>query len=266
MTPQATREAARIIWTHWQEGRRMPGLPSSCRPQTREEGYAVQAQVMAVADRAQFGWKIAATSSAGQQHIGVDGPLAGRLLEGQIERSGATVSLRGTQMAVAEPEFAFRMGRDLAPRAQPYGTDEVLAAVAALHPAIEVPDSRYEDFARAGGPQLIADNACAHLFVLGEAAAADWRALDLAAHAVHAQVQGRDQRRYQRSGQGANVLAGPHLALTWIANELSRLGLPLRAGQVVTTGTCMPPLEIAAGDRAVVDFGVLGSVEAQFAG
>ena len=34
-----------------------------------------------------------------------------------------------------------------------------LAAVATLHPAIEVPDSRYDDFTRVGAPQLIADNA-----------------------------------------------------------------------------------------------------------
>ncbi len=262
MTPESMQLAARTLWSHWQDGRRTPGLPPECRPRTREEGYAVQEQIMAVAGRAQFGWKIAATSSAGQQHIGVDGPLAGRLLEGQVAQTGATISLRGTQMGVAEPEFAFRIGHELAPRARAYAIDEVMAAVESLHPAIEVPDSRFEDFARAGGPQLIADNACAHLFVLGPATAADWRTLDLAAHPVHARVEGR----YDRHGKGANVLAGPHFALTWIANELSRLGIPLRAGQVVTTGTCMVPLEIVPGDRVLIDFGVLGSVQAQFAG
>ena len=73
-------------------------------------------------------------------------------------------------MRVAEAEFAFRMGVDLPPRPQPYSVDEVLAAVATLHPAIEVPDSRFDDFTIVGAPQLIADNACAHLFVLGPAA------------------------------------------------------------------------------------------------
>ena len=55
----------------------------------------------------------------------------------------------------------------LPPRAAPYTIEEVLAAVETLHPAIEVPDSRYEDFAKVGAAQLIADNACAHYFVLG---------------------------------------------------------------------------------------------------
>jgi 2-keto-4-pentenoate hydratase len=262
VTPDNLQQAARQLWSYWQEGRRMPALPDAYRPATRNDGYAVQEQVMAVAQRAQFGWKIAATSTAGQQHIGVDGPLAGRLLEGQISHSGSSISLRGTQMGVAEPEFAFRMGRDLPPRHQPYTTDEVMAAVDTLHPSIEVPDSRFDDFAHAGGPQLIADNACAHLFVLGPAAPGSWRGIDLSNHAVQARIEGR----YERAGKGLNVLGGPHLALTWIANELSALGITLCGGQVVTTGTCMAPLEIAPGDRVLIDFGALGSVEARFVG
>ena len=40
------------------------------------------------------------------------------------------------------------------------------------------------------------------------------------------------------------MLGDPRVALTWLANELSALGLALKAGQVVTTGTCLVPLEI----------------------
>ncbi len=69
-------------------------------------------------------------------------------------------------MRVAEVEFAFTMGTDLPPRDVPYRLDEVMAAVASLHPAIEIPDSRYRSFTEVGAPQLIADNACAHQFVL----------------------------------------------------------------------------------------------------
>ena len=52
-------------------------------------------------------------------HIAVDGPLAGRLFDGQVLDDGATVDLEGNRMRVAEPEFCFRMGRTLSPRAQP---------------------------------------------------------------------------------------------------------------------------------------------------
>jgi 2-keto-4-pentenoate hydratase len=254
------REAAQLLWTHWQGGQRIEALPPACRPATRREGYAIQAQVEAVSGRTPFGWKIAATSTAGQAHIGVDGPLAGRLLNGQVHESGALLSLQDNQMRVAEPEFAFRMGRDLPPRNGDYTQEEVLAAVSGLHPAIEVPDSRYADFVRVGAPQLIADNACAHQFVLGAATGADWRGVDLGAHAVQGTVAGR----YQRPGKGANVLGDPRIALTWIANELSGLGITLRAGETVTTGTCIPPLEVLPGDHAVADFGIFGRVEVRF--
>lgn len=260
MTPQSAREAAALLWTHWREGRRLPALPDAIRPVTREDGYAIQAALAEVSGRTQFGWKIAATSSAGQAHIGVDGPLAGRLLNGQIDQSGDQVALGTTQMRVGEPEFAFRMGGDLPPRAQPYTVDEVMAAVGALHTAIEVPDSRYDDFVKVGGAQIIADNACAHRFVLGPATTCDWRAIKLSEHPVHAEVVGK----FKREGVGRNVLGGPDIALTWLANELSALGIGLRMGQVITTGTCMQPVEITPGDHLRVDYGPIGRVEAVF--
>ncbi|MGY2931283.1 2-keto-4-pentenoate hydratase [Bradyrhizobium sp. GM6.1] len=151
------------------------------------------------------------------------------------------------------------MGRDLPPRAAPYTVDEVLAAVDSLHPAIEIPDSRFADFASAGEAQLIADNACAHLFVLGAATNANWRAMDLVEERPQITLRGQ---RYL--GHGKNVLGDPRIALAWLANELRGLGIILRAGEVVTTGTCHPPLPIQAGDRFVADFGALGKVAVGF--
>jgi 2-keto-4-pentenoate hydratase len=255
------RRASELLWEYWQQGRKLAALPADVRPRDRDEGYAIQALLEQRSSAPLFGWKIAATSQAGQAHIGVDGPIAGRLLAERIHESGDSMSVVGNEMRVAEPEFAFRMGRDLEPRTQPYTVPEVLDAVASLHPALEVPDSRYEDFVRAGAAQLIADNACAHRFVLGAATGANWRALDLIEHAVTAEVAGQAPRH----GKGINVLGDPRQALTWLANELSRLSITLRRGQVITTGTCMVPLAIAAGDRVVADFGVLGTVSVSFA-
>ena len=68
-----------------------------------------------------------------------------------------------------------------------------------------------------------------------------------------------------RDGEGANVLGDPRIALTWLASELSRLGLTVKAGQVITTGTCMIPLEVAPGDVVKADFGALGAATVRFA-
>jgi 2-keto-4-pentenoate hydratase len=258
------REAAALLWDCWQNGRRLQSIPESIRPRTREEGYAVQALLEERTVSPLFGWKIAATSVVGQKHINVTGPLAGRLLaEKAIDlsipgRHGAELRFGVNHMKVAEAEFAFRMSRDLPPREQPYSVDEVMGAVATLHPAIEVPDSRFDDFTIVGAPQLIADNACAHQFVLGPATDADWRALDLVEHRAIGTAGD-----LTHEGKGANVLGDPRVALAWLANELSGLGLTLKAGEVVTTGTCLAPLPIQPGVDFSVDFGVLGRVSAR---
>ena len=136
----------------------------------------------------------------------------------------------------------------------------MLDAVDTLHPAIEIPDSRFSNFAGAGAAQLIADNACAHLFVLGQATTFDWRSRDLVEEKPVTTMRGR-----QFVGHGKNVLGDPRLALTWLANELRQLGVTLKANRIVTTGTCHPPLPIQAGDHLAVDFGVLGKASVGFA-
>lgn len=255
-----TAAASRLLRRHWQSGERLPALPPDLRPSTRAEGYAIQAELEEPGLAPVAGWKIAATSRAGQLHIGVDGPMAGRIPADRVLPPGAEIPLDGNLMRVAEVEFVFRMARTLAPRSASYGRDEVLAAVGTLHTGIEVPDSRFADFAAVGAPQLIADDACAHLFVLGPVCPEGWRDLDLAAERPRASVGGR----YEREGLGANVLGDPREALVWIVNELSAIGVPLAAGQFVTTGTCMAPLEIRPGDLVVADYGGLGSVSARF--
>ena len=261
MDETALEQACDLLYAHWAAQTRLRALPPYLEPRTREDGYGVQARLERHSSRPLFGWKIAATSEAGQKHINVDGPLAGRILPERVVADGGVVSLGNTLMRVAEVEFAFRMGLDLPPRSRAYATDEVVDAVASLHPAIEVPDSRYENFTAVGAPQLIADNACGHLFVLGPAATADWRALDLAAERPVGRIVGG----LERQGSGGNVLGDPRVALAWLANELSCLGVTLKAGQVVTTGTCLQPMEVAAGDRVEAEFGPLGRVSVGFA-
>jgi 2-keto-4-pentenoate hydratase len=260
MTDADIQTAATTLWQHWQDSRRMTALPDRVRPSDRAEGYAIQARLAAHSGQPVVGWKIAATSAAGQTHIKVDGPLAGRLLGERVFGNDASLSLDGNLMRVAEAEFAFRLGRHLEPRQRPYNVDEALAAIDALFMAIEVPDSRYEDFTLVGAPQLIADDACACWFVLGPEVTADWRSFDLRQHEVHGYRNGE----LAGTGRGANVLGDPRIAMTWIANELGQFGVGLDAGQIVTTGTCLVPLAVAPGDQVRMDFGVFGSVEARF--
>src|SRR3954469_22502152 len=135
--------ASRTLHDHWRAGTKFEGLETSLRPRDRAEGYAIQAALEKYSTASLFGWKIAATSEAGQKHINVDGPMAGRILAETVIANGGTASMARNEMRVGEPEFAFRMRVELPPRAEPYTVQQVLDAVDTLHPAIEIPDSRF---------------------------------------------------------------------------------------------------------------------------
>jgi 2-keto-4-pentenoate hydratase len=252
----AAHAAAAIIAACWSEGRKIDALPEPLRPRTLAEGYQAQAALGAALGDHAVGWKLAATAAPGQRHLRIDSPIPGRLFAQRVLAHGARVPMDGNRMRVAECEFVFRLGRDLPARERAYSRDEVMAAVDALHPGLELPDSRFEDFASAGAAQLAADNACAHWMAIGAPSGADWRAVDLAAHATCLRINGDVVTR----GRGADVLGDPRDALTWLANCHALSGEGLRAGQFVTTGVTGAPSPIAEGDRIEADLGLFGTV------
>ena len=253
--------AAELLLSNWAAGTRIAALPETCRPSSRAEGYEAGAAVARLSGHAVAGWKIAATSEAGQRHINVEGPLIGRILANRLLQPDVKITLGDNIMRVAEAEFAFSFGRDLPPRHTPYAMEETLAAVSSLHLSIEIPDSRYIDFTKVGAAQLIADTACAAWLVLGPPVAIAWRHIDLSAHPV----QGFRNGEKVVEGTGRAVLGDPRRALTWFVNEASAYCGGVRAGQFVTTGTCIIPMAIAPGDRVTIDYGELGTISTPIA-
>lgn len=257
MTSDRVTAASECLLGHWRLNTRLENLAPGLLPRGKHEAYQVQELIERRSSLPLAAWKLAATSIAGQKHIGISGPLIGRYIAERVVPSGNAVPFGNNGMKVAEIEFAFRFGSDLPPRTKPYTGEEIFEAVASLHPAIEIPDSRFEHFERVGELSLIADNACAHWLCIGEAAPDDWRKLDLSAFAPAGQVRGKEAVK----GRGANVLGSPRTAMTWFVNELSALGITAKAGEVVSTGTCVVPIPISPGDHVTGDFGPLGRVE-----
>jgi 2-keto-4-pentenoate hydratase len=249
--------AADAVWTAWTSGERITGLPDEVRPRDAAEGVAAQIALGAHAG-ASYGWKLAATTTAGQAHIGVTGPLPGLLFERFRHEPGEVLASEGMHMRVVEAEFAYRMGTDVAADA---GPDEVLAAVDGLQLAVEVPDSRFARYETVGAPQLLADCACAGRFVLGPDVSG-WRDLDLSTWGTTVWINGAEAA----TGSGGNVMGDPRTALVWIAEELRRYGQGLRAGDIVTTGTTTSPVPVGPGDEVRAGFGDLGEVSFCFAG
>ena len=238
---------------------RMDALPEACRPSTIPDGYRVQDALVALMGETVVGWKIGSTSKKAQQIVGTTGPFAARILASNFHASPATLSAEAFFMRALEAEFAFRLGTDLPVREEPYCRDEVIAATGTLHPAIEISDSRFTDWAKAGAPSLIADNGNEGQVIFG-AAVEDWRGLDLPGHQVAMIVNGETVAE----GQGANVMEDPIAALVWLANDQRQRGEGLRAGQAVITGSCTGVNMAEAGDKARAEFGALGAIELEF--
>lgn len=249
--------AGLLLNSSWERGEKILRLPDDVSPNSRQDGYRIAQDIARYRNELAVGWKIAATSKAGQSHINVDGPLAGRLYPSRVLPPGHFVSLGGNLMKVAEVEFAFRFGVEMRPIGRDYTFAEVMDAVATLHLSIEIPDSRYQDFTQVGAPSLIADTACADWLVIGPEVQTEWRDIDLAEFGV----EGRKNGQIVAKGTGRAALGDPRTALTWLVNELCRYENGVSLNAYVTTGTCVVPVPIAAGDHFVADYGILGQID-----
>ena len=186
--------------------------------------------------------------------LGLQRPFCGPIPAHLVYPSGARVKWRELLRPVVEAEIGMRLGRDLPARAAPYTRDEVAAAVATLHPGIEIPESRLADDHPHGALGMVADLGYAGRYVFGDGIA-DWPSLPREAFAVRLLLNGREIAH-----SGAKAFGHPLDGVLWLANHRSRLGDGLRAGAIVSTGSLTGIQWTQEGDEAVADYGALGTV------
>jgi 2-keto-4-pentenoate hydratase len=255
-----TRSSAAAAWLEeaFISGAPLARLPDDIRPRTAAEGYRVQARLVEALGIPVAGWKLGCTSAAARAIMGARGPFAGRVLAPRVFASGAALPGFALRLRGVEPEIAVTLAHDLPPRADPYSADDVAAAIATFHPAIEIVEPRWDRWLEVGIPSVIADLGANGYLVLGEgtpsAALGDPMAVTVALA-----VDGADPR----SGGAAQVDGGPVGALTWLANHLRRTE-GLSAGQVVSTGTCAGLTPGPQSGTATAHFAGLGSVGVRF--
>ena len=215
-------EAAKLIWNSWENGKKIETLPDKIMPYSRNEAYEIQKQIEIFSKNTILGWKIAATSKDGQNHIGVSGPLAGRIFKEKVSNPSSVIALGYNKMRVAEPEFAFRIGSLIKPNKTLFTSEEVMELVDSLYLAIEFPDSRFNNFSSVGELNLIADNACADQFVISSPIEKDWKKIDFSNFKLSI-----SNSKFSYQGSGSNVLGDPRVALTWLVNEFSQNNIVL---------------------------------------
>lgn len=227
---------------------------------TFDDAYAVQAAFRTRWPHEVVGYKVGCSSEQSQRLVNAPGPIAGCLFADSVWQQPAALDPRHFFVTGVEAEFGFRMAADLPPRPAPYSPEETAASVAAIVPLIEICDTRLSDWRTRRIEEITADNAFNGGVVIGSDFAA-WRELELGTHEVTLAIDGAPKG----AGTGALVLGHPLLALTWLANELSRQGVGLRAGELVAAGTCTGLHFAQPGSTVVADFGPrLGQVTIRF--
>lgn len=260
MDETTQRELAAHLARLRKEGRAQSGLEARLVPPDSTTAYRVAALVAEELGWRTGGWKIAAMKEQMQRALRTDQPIYGRVFAPFILESPAAFEHRKLVNPIPEVEYAARLGADLPPRATAYAEDEVAAAVASLHPAIEIAECRFtHDAAFPALPAILADGAGSGSIVYGPAIA-DWRQADISGQEATLSVGGVVRRR----GTAKAALDHPLVPLTWLANALSRTGIGLRAGEVISTGTLTGMIASTAGDDYLCDFGPFGQVRATF--
>jgi 2-keto-4-pentenoate hydratase len=238
----------------------LKGLPEHCRPRSMADGYAIQNAFRAMWTEPVAGWKIGATAEAIMQRYGLDEPMMGPVYAPDVFTSPARPAPGRFNHFCIETEFAYRFQRALPPRDNAYARAEILDAVECLIPAFELINPRYERIPFDSAAEAVADCTVNGGMVLG-APILEWRGLDLLNHRVRLVVDGE----VKGEGTGADALGDPVNVLEWTINRLSKDGVGLDAGQLISTGTMTGVVHVEAGQTAIGDFGSLGQVEIRYA-
>ncbi|MBB5344084.1 2-keto-4-pentenoate hydratase [Tunturibacter empetritectus] len=243
-------EAADLLLDARRTGVPIEDLPEALQPKDMPEAYSLQDRI-AEAYGEIGGWKIGAPSAEAEP-LFAPMPLAWMAGDGAVV--GEVRRYRGL-----EAEIAFLIGEDLPPRATSYSREEVVAAIASCHPAIEVIESGLRDPLKAARMSMLGDLQMHGGFVYGPAVA-EWKKIDFKAEHVTIAVDGAV--RVERTG--SNTSGDLMRLLPWLANEGATRTGGLKAGQWVTTGSWTGVTSGDPGSVADVKFSSAGEVHLRF--
>ncbi|ASW55574.1 2-keto-4-pentenoate hydratase [Plantactinospora sp. KBS50] len=247
------RELARELWRAGRTRRPVPPVSKRHPDLDLADAYAIQTELRGLdlaAGAVLTGLKIGATSEAIQSMFGIDHPDFGYLTDRMVHDDGVELDLDRFISPKVEGEIAFRFAEDLAgPRVT---AGDVLDATAQVLPALEVLDSRIQDW-RIGLVDTVADNASSALAVVG--AGVPPGATDLAAETMRLHTG-----RHRVAGDGRAVLGHPAESVACLVRILAGFGTGISAGQLVLSGSLAAAVDLLPGDTVRASFGTLGTV------
>lgn len=202
------------------------------------------------------GKKIGLTSKAMQSFLGVSEPDYGHIFDSMVWDEETPISLKGLVQPKIEAELAFILEEDL--QGPGISLSDVLTATAGIIPSFEIIDSRIKDW-KIKIQDTIADNASSAGIILGSQI--------FPVNLVNLKYVGlvlEKNGQITETAAGAAVMGHPALAVAWLANKLGSLGIPLKKGEIILSGSLTKALEVKGGDIFHASFGGLGTVKAVF--
>ena len=242
-------------------GQVLPPLRDWLEPTDAAGAYAVQAintRYWQAQGRRIVGRKAGLTAEAVQKQLGVDQPDFGVLFDDMRIADGGNLDPARCIQAKAEAEIAFVLGADLP--SSDTTPEQVAAAVASVHAAIEIVDSRIADW-KITFADTVADNGSSAFFVLSDQGL-PLAGLDLEGAVMTMTVNGN----VASTGIGSAALGNPLNAAAWLARTLAAGGDPLKAGDILLAGALGPMVVLTAGDEVRADVAGIGTCSFSFKG
>ncbi|MGE5492459.1 MAG: 2-oxopent-4-enoate hydratase [Actinomycetota bacterium] len=224
-----------------------------------EDAYHIQQQMLSrrlAKGEKVIGKKIGVTSKAVMNMLGVHQPDFGYLLDGMVYNEGESIPMDTLIQPKAEGEIAFLLKKDI--MGPGVTAADVLAATEGVMACFEIVDSRIQDW-KIKIQDTVADNASCGVFVLGDKVV-DPKKVDLSLCGMVLEKSGE----IVVTGAGAATMNSPVNAMVWLANTLGRLGIPLKAGDIVLSGALGAMVPVQAGDSLRVSIGGIGGCSVRF--
>lgn len=227
---------------------------------TIQDAYAIQAKVLSfkiTRGERIIGHKIGLTTKAVQQQLKVKQPDFGTMTDANLHLPGSALSLSDYIAPQLEAELAFHMKTDLT--AGPISSWQLRKAIDGISPAFEVVDTRFGHY-QFTIVDTIADAASYGNVILGNVIK-PIENLELDCIGLNIYHNGD----FIKSATSAEVMGNPLHALHWLVNQLLAHGRPVRAGDIILSGSLTPFLPCAPGDFFEARFAGIGQVSLKIA-
>lgn len=243
----------------WENASPIPPITELVPNITVEEAYQVQLGMIGkriAAGESVVGKKIGLTAKVVMKMFGVDQPDFGHLMSGMEFKESQNLPFEKFCQPKGEGEIAFLLKKDLS--GPGITRDHVIQATECVMPAFEIVDSRINNW-DIKIQDTVADNASAGAFVIGSTRKS-LDGIDLATCGMVLKKNGE----IIGTGAGAATLDHPLNAVAWLANTLGSLGITLKAGEIILSGSLSIMFPIESGDRLEMEIGGIGKTTCQF--